>query len=63
MSTGLGQDETRQSFWARPKRAAKHYDVGLTTIYKWLGDGTVKTKKMGAVRLIECVPPTKEESA
>ena len=39
-------------WWGRPKEAAEHYDVGLTTIYTWLNDGRFVTRKLSGVRLV-----------
>jgi hypothetical protein len=38
--------------WGRAKEAARHYGVGLTTIYAWLNAGRFTTRKVGGIRLL-----------
>jgi hypothetical protein len=41
-----------EPIWVRPKRATKMADIGLTRLYELINDGTLKTRKVGGMRLV-----------
>jgi excisionase family DNA binding protein len=38
--------------WCRPREACRLAGVGMTKMYEWIRDGTVASRRVGAVRLI-----------
>jgi hypothetical protein len=38
--------------WCRPREATRLADVGMTTLYQWIKDGTVVSRRVGNIRLI-----------
>ncbi len=40
-------NNTRQPVWQRPKQAVRTAGVSASTIYRWMGDGTIRTMKVG----------------
>ena len=39
--------------WMRPQHFCAYADIGPVTLYKWIKEGTVRSIKRGAVRLID----------
>jgi hypothetical protein len=44
--------EPDRAIWVRPKKAARLGGFGLTRCYELINDGTLKTIKVGGMRLV-----------
>jgi hypothetical protein len=38
--------------YLRPAKAARHVDVSRALLYGWIGDGLVKSHRVGGIRLV-----------
>ena len=46
-------EKTRQAIWRRPNDAIRIFGISTATLYRWLSDGTVRTKKIQGCRFVD----------
>ena len=47
-------EKPRQAIWRRPNDAIRIFGISMATLYRWLSDGTVRTKKISGCRFVDC---------
>ena len=46
-------EKPRQAIWRRPNDAIRIFGISMATLYRWLADGTVATKKISGCRFVD----------